>query len=110
MPMTMLKQACLLAALVAPCLALAEEPAPQAQTLATLETMLEHCARLNPEAADRFREQAKLVAQGASEEALAKMRKSDEYQKSRDSTLESLAELGDEYAKKACAQSLIQKH
>ena len=116
MPMTMLKHACLLAAIVAPGLALAAEPAPQAaepapqaQTLATMETILEHCAKLNPAVADQYRQQAKLLVHGASEEALAKVRQSDEYQQSRDSTLESLAKVDDQNAKKACAQSLAPK-
>jgi len=112
MLMTRLKNACLLAAIIAPVfapgLALADEPAPQAQALATTEAILEHCAKLNPAAADRYREQAKLLAQGASDEALASVRKSDEYQQSRDSTLESLAKVGEQDAKKACAQNLAQ--
>jgi hypothetical protein len=108
MSMTMLKHVCLLAAIVAPGLALADEPAPQARTLATMETILEHCAKLNPAAADHYREQAKLLVQGASEETLANVRKSDEYQQSRDSTLESLAKVDDQNARKACAQSLPQ--
>jgi hypothetical protein len=108
MLMTTLKNMCLLAAIVAPGLALAAEPAPQAQALATTETILEHCAKVNPAAADQYREQAKLLAQGASEETLAEVRKSDEYQQSRDSTLESLAKVDDQDAKKACAQSLPQ--
>ena len=108
MTMTILKKACLLAALVAPGLALADEPAPQAQTLASMEAILEYCAKLSPAAADQYREQAKRLGQGASEETLAKVRKSDEYQQSRDSTLESLAKVDDQNAKKACAQSLSQ--
>jgi len=114
MPMTMLKGLCLLAAIItpgfAPDLAVADEPAPQAQTLATTEAILEHCAKLNPGAADQYREQAKLLTQGASEEALAKVRKSDEYRQSRDSMLESLAKVDEQDAKKACAQNLAQSN
>jgi hypothetical protein len=73
-----------------------------------METILEHCAKLNPAAADQYREQAKMLAQGASDETLDKVRKSDEYQQSRDSTLESLAKVDDQNAKKACAQGLAQ--
>jgi hypothetical protein len=108
MLMTMLKNLCLLAAIVAPGLALADEPAPQAQTLATTEAILESCAKLNPVAADQYRQQARLVAQGASEETLARVRKSDEYRQSRDSTLESLARVDEQDAKKACVQNLAQ--
>ena len=116
MPMTMLKHACLFAVIVAPGLVLAAEPAPQAgepapqaQTLATMETILEHCAKLNPALADQYRQQAKQLVQGASEEALAKVRQSDEYQEFRNSTLESLAKGDDQNAKKACAQSVVPK-
>jgi len=109
MSMSLLKNACLFATMAVPGLALAEEPAaPQADTLATMETILEHCAKLNPAAADQYREQAKRLGQGASEETLDKVRKSGEYQQSRDSTLESLAKIDEEGAKKACAQSLSQ--
>ena len=104
--MNMSKKLWLLAAFVAPALALADEPAPQAQPFATLEAVLEQCARLLPTAADRFREQAKLLTQGASEEALNKVRKSEEYQAARDSTLESLAKVGEKDSKKACEQHL----
>jgi hypothetical protein len=109
MSITMLKHVCLLATIVAPGLALADEPAPQPQALATMETILEHCAKLNPATADQYREQAKMLVQDTSEETLAKVRKSDEYQQSRDLTLESLAKVDDQDAKKACAQSLAQK-
>lgn len=115
MPMTILKHACLLAAFGVPGLALAaepapqaDEPAPQAQTLATMETILEHCAKLSPADAEQYRQQAKMLVHGADEETLAKVRKSDEYQQSRDAMLESLAKVDEQSAKKACAQSLPQ--
>src|SRR5580704_3369911 len=87
MLMTMPKKLWLLAAIVAPGLALGDEPAPQAQALATAEAILEHCAALIPAEADRFRKQGTLLTQGASEETLVKVRKSDEYQQSRDLAL-----------------------
>jgi hypothetical protein len=105
---SILRNACLLAAVVAPGLALADEPAPQAQTLATTEAILELCAKLVPADASRYRDQASLLAQGASAETLAKVRKSGEYQQFRDSTLESLAKVDAKDAKKACEQNLAQ--
>jgi hypothetical protein len=110
MLMTMPKKLWLLVAIVAPGLVLADEPAPQAHTLATTEAILEHCARLIPANADRYREQARLLTQGASEETLAKIRNSEEYQQSRDATLGSLAKVDEQDAKKACAQNLPQNH
>jgi hypothetical protein len=112
MTMTVMKHVCLFAAIVAPGLALADEQkpaaAPQAQSLATMETILEHCAKLNPAAADQYREQAKQLTQGASDETLAKVRNSEEYRQSRDSTIESLAKVDEQGVKKACALSLSQ--
>jgi hypothetical protein len=110
MLMIMPKKLWLLAAIVVPGLALADEPAPPAQALATAEAILEHCATLIPAEADRFRQQGTLVTQGASEEALAEVRKSDEYQQARDSTLESLAKVDEKDAKKACAPNTAQNH
>ena len=110
MLMTMPKKLWLLAAIVAPSLALADEPAPPAQALAVAEAILEHCATLIPAEADRFRQQSTLVTQGASEETLAEVRKSDEYQQARETTLESLAKVDEKDAKKACAQNTAQNH
>jgi hypothetical protein len=101
---TMLNNLCLLAAIVAPCVVLAHLAAAQARTLATTEAMLEHCARLNPAAADQYRERARLLAQRASAESLTRACISDEYQHSRDSTLESLATVGAQDAKNAWTQ------
>ncbi len=109
MSTTLLKQACLLAAIIAPGLALPADPAPQATALASMEAILDHCARINPSAADQYREQRKALAQGASEETLDKIRKSEEYQKARDAALESLAKVDDENAKKACTESGTQR-
>lgn len=109
MPTSFLKQACLLAAIIAPGLALSDEPAPQATSLAAMEAILDHCARVNPSAADQYREQRKALARGASEETLEKIRQSEEYQRTRDSTLESLAKVDDENAKKACTESGAQR-
>jgi hypothetical protein len=108
MPRILLKHACLLIAIATPGLALSDEPAPEAQSLATMETILDHCAKLNPADADKYREQRKVLAQGANEETLDKIRKSDEYQQARDSALESLAKVDDQNAKKACGQGVAQ--
>jgi hypothetical protein len=105
--MTSSKELCLLVALVAPGLALGDEAAaPAAQELATADAILEHCATLIPAKADRFREQGTLLTQGASEEALAKVRKSDEYQQAREATLEALGKVDEKVALEACAQGI----
>jgi hypothetical protein len=102
--LTLPKKWWLVAAIAVPGLAMADAPAPQAQTLATVDTVLEHCAKLIPSSADLFREHVKLMTHGISEEMLAKLRSSDEYRTARDSIVESLAKTGDEDAKQACQQ------
>jgi hypothetical protein len=104
MMMTMAKRLCLLAAVLVPGLALADEATAQAQSLASSEAILEHCARLNPAAADQYREQAKLLTQGASEETLAKLRKTEDYRVTHDQTVESLAKVDEREAIQACEQ------
>ena len=49
-----------------------------------------------------------MLTQGASEETLAEVRNSEEYKASYDSTLESVAKVDEQHAKKVCAQSLVQ--
>ncbi len=102
---SLLKHACLLLVIVVPGIALSDEPALQASSLATMEAILDHCAKINPSAADQYREQRKALAHGASDEKLEKIRQSEEYQQTRESTLESLAKVDDESAKKACTDS-----
>jgi len=104
--MTMAKRLCLFAAVLVHGLVLADEPAPEAKSLATVEAILQYCARADPAAADQYRDQARLLTQGLSEEMLAKVRKSGEYRQSHESALESLAKAGEQDAKQACAQSV----
>lgn len=108
MPKTTKATLALLATLLAPVLALAEESPPDAGALGTVEAILEYCAKAVPSGAGRLQEQSRLIAQGASETTLAKLRKSEEYQASHDSTLESVARSDAEDAKKACEQYLAQ--
>ena len=96
----------LVAGVACPSFAWADEPAPSAQTLATVEAILERCAVLSPADAQRYRELVRMIAPGASEDTLAKLRKSDEYRTLHDQMLESLANVGEADARASCEQFL----
>jgi hypothetical protein len=85
----------------------ADEPAaPNAQSLGTIEAILGNCAELDAAHAAQYRDQLKLVTQGASEETMAKVRASDEYQQAYESARKSLAASAGADALKACKGSL----
>jgi hypothetical protein len=88
--------------------ALADEPMPDAKSLAMTEAILEHCAKVDPAYASDYHKRVALVTQGASEETLAKVRKTDEYRLTHDSAVESLAKVKEQDAKKVCSQALAE--
>ena len=119
--MKLLGLICLAATLLAPGWVLADEPTPQvmpapeeakptpdARPLATVEAILDYCARLDASAADKYRQQAGLVSQGVDEETLARIRESDEYRQAHGEIDEFLAKVDARNAKKVCAQHLVQ--
>jgi hypothetical protein len=97
---------------VAPALAqfaLAGEPAaPNAQALGMAEGILNRCAQIDPVAANRYRQKLELLTQGASEETVAKVRKSDEYKQAYDSIVDSLGQVDEHDAQRACTASLAE--
>ena len=76
---TFVKMFCLLAALAAPGLGLADDAAVDARAWANIDAILAYCANLDPSNAAKYVERGKLMAQGVDEKALSKIRKSDEY-------------------------------
>jgi hypothetical protein len=89
-------------------LAQADEPLPDAKSLAMTEAILDHCAKVDPAYASNYHKRVQLVAQGASEETLAKVRKTDDYQQAHNSAVESLAKVKEQDAKKMCSQALTE--
>ena len=85
--------------------ALAAEVIPDAKVLGTAEAIFNYCARIDPAGADAFQSRSRMVAQGASDEAVQKVRKSDEYREARDTTEASLADVDPADAVKICAQN-----
>lgn len=84
---------------------LAAQGLPDARMLGTTEAILDYCAKVDPAGADAFHSRARMVAQGASEESLQKVRNSDDYRQARDTTEESLAKVDQDDAVKVCAQN-----
>jgi len=92
--------------LAAPALSFAEDPAPDPRALGTAEAIVSYCAKIDPSAAAKYQQHVKLIAKNASEEVLAKVRQSSEYQQARDTVDESVGKLDEREAKRACSASL----
>jgi len=92
----------LVAALGLAGVALADPPAPNAQSLGQLEGILKHCAQVDPKGLDLYQGMAKVLTAGVSEDTVAEVRKSSEYQEAYAATLESLEKAAAQDAVKAC--------
>jgi hypothetical protein len=92
--------------LAAPALSFAEDPPPDARALGAAEAIVSYCAKIDPSAAAKYQQHVKLIAKNASEEVLAKVRQSSEYQQARDTVDESVGKLDEREAKRACSASL----
>ena len=91
----------LLAAVFAPS-ASAEEPAVDAKALANAEVLLDYCTKSDPTTAPEHRERVTAAVNGASEEALAKVRATPEYLKAQAAIVEFLAMVDEHNAKRVC--------
>jgi hypothetical protein len=91
-------------------LALADEhAAPSPQMLGMVEAIIDKCAEIDPTNADRYHGQTQIATQGASIEAVAKARKSDEYKEAYVSTADSLTAISAPDAVKTCRGSLVER-
>jgi hypothetical protein len=89
--------------------AAADETTPDPKVLGTTEAILAYCAKIDRAGESKYRERIKLVTQSSSDEALAKVRESDEYQEARQSVDDSVAKTDEHHAMKACSDFLTQK-
>jgi hypothetical protein len=88
-------------------IALADEPVrPSGKELGMAEGILSKCAQVDPRDAARYRQQVQMITQGVSAKVVAEVRKSDEYQQAYDAITESLSQVSEENALKACTHSL----
>jgi hypothetical protein len=86
-------------------LAWADDPVVDARALGMAESMVTYCARLDVATAARYQQKAKLLVQGASEEAIAKARKSEAYRAAYDSVTDFTSKIDNRNAKLACTGS-----
>ena len=92
--------------LAAPMGVFADSPGPDPHTLAITEAILSYCTKVDPAAAARYQEKVKQLVQGASDEALAKVRSSDEYQRARASLDDFVSKVDEHNAKRVCTNDL----
>lgn len=102
-----LMRACVAGAwLFLPALAGADAPQPNAHALGVAEGMINYCGSVDPASAEQVRQVIKQLMQGASEEQLAEVRKSDDYRKAYDSVGDFTAKIEPRNAKHFCSESL----
>jgi len=94
----------LMAVVVAAPVAVASEAGPDPTALATTEAILSYCAKVDPAGAAKIQGQIQLVTHGASDAALAEVRKSEAYKQARATADESLAKVDSHDALTICGQ------
>jgi hypothetical protein len=90
-------------------LALADGSPPSAHALGVAESVINYCGPIEPAATDRLRQKVKQLVQGASEQQLAEVRKSDEYRKAYDSVVDFVGKIDQHNAKQFCSQSALER-
>jgi hypothetical protein len=95
--------------LALPPLAFADAPLPSAQALGVAESVINYCGPIDPAATDRLRQMIKQLVQGASEQRLAEVRKSDEYQKAYDSVVDFVGKIDPHNAKRFCSEAPVER-
>ena len=95
-----------LVALLLPVLVWADGTAPNAHVLGIADSVVNYCGPIDATAAERLRRTVKQLEQGASEQQLAEVRKSDEYRKTYDSVSAFTGKIDPHDARKFCSQAL----
>jgi len=85
-----------------------EAAAVNEQSRGITESVLHFCGPVDPEAAARLKEKIAQLVQGASEDAEAKLRGSDEYRKAYDSVTDFVGKVDERNARRFCSVSLAQ--
>jgi hypothetical protein len=84
--------------------AVANDAGPDPKVLGTTEALLTYCGKLNPSLAEKSQEQIQQITRGASDEAIAEVRKSEEYRHAHEAVDEALEGVDEKDALKACGQ------
>ena len=96
-----------LVALLLPALVWAESTAPDAQVLGIADSIVKYCGPIDATAAERLRRVVKQLEQGASEQQLAEVRKSDEYRKAYDSATGFIRTIEPRDPRTFCSHALV---
>ena len=80
----------------------ATEPVPSGQALGTAEALLSFCSKVDSAAAGQYQERLKMVVQDAGEQALAEIRKSNQYQQAYDAMTARVGQADQDNARRAC--------
>jgi hypothetical protein len=96
-----------LVALLLPALVWAESAAPDAQVLGIADSVVKYCGPIDAAATERLRRMLKQLEQGASEQRLAEVRKSDEYREAYDSVAGFVGKVNPHDAWKFCSHALV---
>jgi hypothetical protein len=91
---------------IVPTLAQGGGPVPDARALGIMEALLAYCSKSVPLAAEKRQDQVKLMTQGTSEEALAKVRHSAEYRQAYDAESAFAGNVDERNARRFCSGSL----
>jgi hypothetical protein len=92
--------------LVAPIGVFADGTGPDARTLGIAEGILSYCSKVDPTTAAEYQERVKQLVQGASDEALAKVRSSEEYQRARASLEDFVSKVDEHNVKRVCSNGV----
>ena len=92
-------------ALVLPQIATAKVPMP-GKSLGQIESILDFCAKADPQSASKFKDVKKLLSGDATEDELSEARKSGDYTDSYQETSDKLDKVSPEKAAKACSAYL----
>jgi hypothetical protein len=91
----------------APSLALAEGQGPDPKALGITEAMLDYCSKAYPESTVKYQYQVTRLTQGASAEALAKVRGSAQYRQAHDAEGDFVSKVDPRNAKRVCGKSTV---
>jgi hypothetical protein len=88
--------------------AMSAEPAINAQILGLTESVLRYCAKMDPGAAEKLQEKVNRLVNGASDEAVAKIRRSEQYRTAYSSATEFVSQVDEKNAPRVCADALAE--
>jgi hypothetical protein len=84
----------------------ADGPAPDPRVLGLAESMLSYCTKVDPVSAAAYQGKIGQLIQGASDEVLAKVRSSEEYQRARQSLEDFVSKVDEHNAKRVCTNGV----